>query len=148
MICYADTKNCRISYAAVLLYPVISELIFLRELLFAVLASVNFLFLIGKEEDVGKLLLDGSDASGVPALDDILYFLGKLETSFLYYLTGLDDIYGDVVIDKSENVEIESIDITFNLQDIFLSHYLGTGILDYRNRAIHLVEPEMLVNAH
>ena len=95
-----------------------------------------------------ELLLDRGDASGIVALYDIPYFPGKLEASLFDYLTGFDDIYGDVMVNECKNIKIESIDIAFNLQDILLSHYLGTCILDYRNRAVHLVEPEMLVDAH
>ena len=49
---------------------------------FAVFAAVDFLFFIGQEEDLVKLLLDGSDTARIPAGDDILDLLWKVQLLF------------------------------------------------------------------
>ena len=44
---------------------------------------------------------------------------------FLIYNRGiLNNIYGDVMINKTENVQIHKVDRAFNLHDIFLSHFI------------------------
>ena len=92
-----------------------------------------------------KLLLDGGDASGIVTFDNILYFSGKLKASLFDYLACLDHVDGDIVIDECKYIEIESINVTFHLQYILLSHNLGAGILDYSNGAVHFIESEMFV---
>ena len=71
---------------------------------FTILAAVDFLFLIGQEEDLVEFLLDGSDAAWVFAPDDILYLFWHVKLLFLYDLGILDDIDRDVVVNKSENI--------------------------------------------
>ena len=95
-----------------------------------------------------EFLFDGSDASGVSALDDILDFLGKFEASLFDDLACFDDVDGDVVIDESEDVEIEGIDIAFYFQDVFFAHDLGTGIFNNSYGAVHFVESKVLVDTH
>mgnify|MGYP004422978237 FL=1 len=64
---------------------------------------------------MGQSLLDGSDASGVAAFDDVLDLFGKYQFLLLYDLTVFDDVDGDVVVDECQNVKIQHIDITLNL---------------------------------
>ena len=61
---------------------------------------------IREEEDVGKLLLDGSDAAGILTFDYIYNFLGKSKGFFLYNLAALDYVNGYVVVDESKNVKV------------------------------------------
>ena len=49
----------------------------LSVLFFTVFAAVDFLFLIRKDEDMGKLLLDGGDASGILTPDHVFDLLRK-----------------------------------------------------------------------
>ena len=82
---------------------------------FAVFAAVDFLFFIGQEEDLVKLLLDGSDTARIPAGDDILDLLWKVQLLFLIDLVVLDDVDCDIVIDEAEDVEIQRFDRAFHL---------------------------------
>ena len=71
-------------------------------LLFAVLAAINLVFFIRKEEDMGKSLLDGCDASGIVAAYNVFYFFGKCENSFFYDLAVLDNIDRNVMVNKRD----------------------------------------------
>ena len=82
--------------------------------LFTVLTAVDLLFLVGKYEDMGKLLLYGSDAAGIPALDDVLDLAGQDQLLFVHDLTVLDHNDGDIVIDESQHIQIQGVDITFH----------------------------------
>ena len=115
--------------------------IFLRSI-----CSVDFLFFIGQEEDLVKLLLDGSDTARIPAGDDILDLLWKMQLLFLIDLVVLDDVDCDIVIDEAEYVEIQRFDRAFHLQDILLAHFAALCILDNRNCAVKLVELQIVVD--
>ena len=69
--------------------------------LFTVFAAVNFLLLVRQYEDVGKFLLNGGNTSGVSAFDDIFNLLGEDKLFLFHDFTVFDNIYGDVVVDKS-----------------------------------------------
>ena len=77
-----------------------------------------------------QALLDGSDTPGVLAADHIGDLFGKMETFFLYDLTVLDNIYRDIVIDKTKDIQIHKINGTFNLHNILPSHFTAPGVLD------------------
>ena len=113
---------------------------------FAVFAAVDFLFFIGQEKDLVKLLLDGSDTARIPAGDDILDLLWKMQLLFLIDLVVLDDVDCDIVIDEAEDVEIQRFDRAFHLQDILLAHLAALCILDNRNCAVKLVELQVVVD--
>ena len=51
---------------------------------FTVLAAVNDFFRICQEEYMIQLLLNGSDASGVAAFDDVFDLFGKYQYLLLY----------------------------------------------------------------
>ena len=68
---------------------------------------------------MGQSLLDGSDASGVAAFDDVLDLFGKYQFFLLYDLTVFDDVDGDVVVDECQYIQIQHIDITFYFQRDF-----------------------------
>ena len=113
---------------------------------FAVFTAVNFFFFIGQEDDLVKLLLDGSDTARIPAGDDILDLLWKMQLLFLIDLVVLDDVDCDIVIDEAEDVEIQRFDRAFHLQDILLAHFAALCILDNRNCAVKLVELQVVVD--
>ena len=113
---------------------------------FTILAAVDFLFLIGQEEDLVKLLLDGSDTARIPAGDDILDLLWKMQLLFLIDLVVLDDVDCDIVIDEAEDVEIQRFDRAFHLQDILLAHFAALRVFDDGNRAVKLVELQVVVD--
>lgn len=56
---------------------------------------------------MGQSLLDGSDASGVAAFDDIFDLFGKYQFFLLYDLTVFDDVDGDVVVDECQDIQIQ-----------------------------------------
>ena len=85
---------------------------------------------------MGQSLLDGSDTSGVAAFDDVFDLFGKYQFFLLYDLTIFDDVYGDVVVDEGQNIQIQHIDITFYFQNVLLAHFSATGVFDDSNGAI------------
>ena len=90
---------------------------------FAVFAAVDFLFFIGQEEDLVKLLLDGSDTARIPAGDDILDLLWKMQLLFLIDLVVLDDVDCDIVIIPAliwSNTKPSWIPLIFNMYLSFL----------------------------
>ena len=113
---------------------------------FTILAAVDLLFLIGQEEDLVEFLLDGSNAARIPAGDDILDLLWKMQLLFLIDLVVLDDVDCDIVIDEAEDVEIQRFDWAFHLQDILLAHLAALRIFDDGNRAVKLVELQIVVD--
>ena len=97
---------------------------------------------------MGQSLLDGSDASGVAAFDDVFDLFGKYQYLLLYDLTIFDDIDGDVMVDKAENVEVEHVDIAFYLQNVLFAHLIAAGVLDDRNGTVKLVQLQIMINSH
>ena len=116
--------------------------------LFAVFAAVYFLFLIRKHENVWKPLLDGSDAAGILAVDDVFDFLWKRHYLFGDDFAVFDDVHGDIVVDDCQNVKVKGIDVAFHLQDILLAHLVASGIFDDGDRAVQLVQLQMMVDGH
>ena len=58
---------------------------------------------------MGQSLLDGSDASGVAAFDDVFDLFGKYQFFFLYNLTVFDDVDGDVVVNIAEDIDVDGV---------------------------------------
>ena len=114
--------------------------------LFAVFAAVDLLFFIGKDENVGKTLLDRGDAAGILALDDVPDLSGEHQFLFVHDLAVLDDIDGDVVVEKGEDVQIQRIDITFYLENVFFAHLVAAGIFDDSHGAVELVELQVMID--
>ena len=105
-------------------------------LLFAVFAAIDLIFLIRKHEDVIQLLFDGSDASRVLASYHIDNLLWKMETFLVNDQGILDNVDGDVMINESEDVQVNEVYRAFNLHDILLAHLVALGILDDRDTAV------------
>lgn len=119
-----------------------------RILLIAIFAAIDLFFLIGQIEDLWKLLLDGGDASWVVAADNILDLSGKYKRALFDDLAGLDYIDGDVVIDKGKDVQVQCVDVTFYLEDIFFAHGLTLGILDDGHCGVQLIKTKVSVYLH
>ena len=85
---------------------------------------------------MGQSLLDGSDASGVAAFDDVLDLFGKYQFFLLYDLTVFDDVDGDVVVDECQYIQIQHIDITFYFQNVLFAHFSAAGVFDDSNGAV------------
>ena len=68
---------------------------------------------------------------------------------FLFHnLVIFDDIDGDMVVDVAENVQIEGIDGTFHLNNIFFPHFIAAGVFDDCHGAVQTVEFQVVVDAH
>lgn len=115
-------------------------------LFFAIFAAVYFPLSIGQYEYMVKLLLDGCDTPGVSAFDHIGDLLWHLQIQLFHNDAVLDDIDCDVMVDKTEDVKIQHVNITFHLQDILFPHYLAAGVLDDRHGAVQLVQLQVAVN--
>ena len=66
--------------------------------LVTVLAAVKFLLFIGQIEDMVESLLDGCDAAGIFAVDDVDQLFGKLQLFLFHDLSVTDDVDCDRVI--------------------------------------------------
>ncbi len=62
---------------------------------------------------MGKLLLDGGDAAGIFAADNIFYHLREHQIFFVYNFSILDNVDGNVVVDKGKHVKVKLIDVAF-----------------------------------
>ena len=85
---------------------------------------------------MGQSLLDGSDASGVAAFDDVFDLFGKYQFFFLYNFAIFDDIDGDVVIDECQDIQIQHIDVTFYFQNVLFAHFSAASVFDDSNGAV------------
>ena len=70
-------------------------------LLFAVLAAVYLVLLVCQGENMLKPLLNGSDTSWIPAVDDVSDLGRKVKIFLFYDLSVLDDIDGYIVVNKA-----------------------------------------------
>ena len=109
-------------------------------LFFAVAAAVHFIFFIGEEEYMIDLLLDGSDAARIFAVNDIDELARKRQLFLFHDDSVLNDIDGDIVIDIADDIQFEVIDWAFDLNDVLAAHLAASGIFDDRHAAVHLIE--------
>ena len=58
----------------------------------------------------------------------------------------LNDVYGDIVIDKTEDIKIQVVDVAFNFQDIFFAHFVAFCIFDDSNTAVKLVQFQIVID--
>ena len=103
---------------------------------FTVFAAVNFFFLVCQNKDVGQSLLNGGNATGISAVDDIGNGLGKNQFLFVHDFTVLDDVYGDVVVNECQDVQVKLVDVTFHFKNILFPHFVTAGIFDNGNGAV------------
>ena len=115
---------------------------------FAVFAAVDFLFFIGQEEDLVKLLLDGSDTARIPAGDDILDLLWKMQFLFLIDLVVLDDVDCDIVIDESQCIQVNFINRALDLDNVLFAHLVALCIFDNGNGTVKFVESQVFIDFH
>ena len=72
--------------------------------LLTIFTSVNLILLICQNKHLIQSLLDGSDTAGIFTSDHVYNLLRKTKVFFLNDLLILNNIYGDVMINKTENV--------------------------------------------
>ena len=93
-------------------------------------------------------LLNGGDAAGIGALDDIFDFPGERNSLFLDKIAALDNIDGDIGVDEGNDIQIDRVRICLDLEDIFLAHSIAAGVFDDGNSAVQLVEFQIMVDQH
>ena len=116
--------------------------------LLTILTSVNFLLRVSEDEYVIQALLDGSDAAWVLAFDDVCDLFWKFQDPFLNDLLVFDDVDGDVVIDETEDVQVEVLDRAFYFDDVLDAHLVALCIFDDGNGAVKFVEFQVMINGH
>ena len=95
-----------------------------------------------------QTLLDRSDAARILTFDYIYDLLRKLQLFLGNDLFIFDDIYSDVVINKTKNIQIQILDRAFYFDDIFLAHFLAAGILDNCNSTIQFIQFQVMIDGH
>ena len=86
--------------------------------LFTVLTAIFFLLRIGQNEYMIQFLLDGSDAPWIFTADYIGDLLRKCQRFLIYNLLIFNDIDGDVVINKAQNIQVNLFQRTFDFDDV------------------------------
>lgn len=117
-------------------------------LFFTVFTAVYLILLISEDKYLVKPLLNGCDASRVPALDHVPYLFGKSERFFGDDLAVLDDVHSDIVVDEAEDIQVHKIYGTFDLHDIFLPHFTAFCIFYDSDTAVQFVKVKILIDFH
>ena len=117
-------------------------------LFFTIHTPVDFMFLIGKHEHMGQLLLDGGDAAGIFAADDVGDFLRQAQRLFLRNLSVPNNIDSDFMFDKAQHIQIDRVQAPFYFNNILAPHFRAAGILDNRHLTVQMAQSQMLVDVH
>ena len=115
---------------------------------FTVPAAVDLVFFIRKEEYMIDLLLNGCNAAGILAVNNIDELARKRQLFLFYDAPVLDDINGDIVINIADDVELEVIDRAFYLDDVLAAHFAASRVFDDRDAAVHFVKLQVSVKIH
>ena len=97
---------------------------------------------------MGQSLLDGSDAALVLAFDDVCDLFWKFQDPFLNDLLVFDDVDGDVVIDETEDVQVEVLDRAFYFDDVLDAHLVALCIFDDGNGAVKFIKLQIMIDSH
>ena len=120
----------------------------LTVLLITISAAIYLMILIIEIENMRQLLLDGGDAAGIFAVDDVCDFLWHFHPFFLYDMAVLDDIDRDVVIDVSQDIQIYQVKAAVDLDYIFFAHLAALGILNDCSLALKLFQSQFIIDIH
>ena len=77
-----------------------------------------------------QLVFDGSDTAWILAFDHIFDLFRKRQRLFVDDFFIFNDIDRNVVIDESEDIQVDDVDRTFDCDDVLLSHLGALGVLD------------------
>ena len=113
----------------------------------AVQAAVGARALFGQCEDLRQLLLNGGDAAGILAADDVGDALGQLELALFDALAVLDDVDGDAGIDIADDVPVK-VEHLIDLDDVLAAELAARNVFEQRDRAVELVKAEDVVELH
>ena len=116
--------------------------------LFTVLAAIDLFFLVCQEEDLIQSLLDGCDTAGILATDHVGDLFRKGERFLFYDLAVTDDVDGDAVVDKAQNIQIQHFWRTLHFNDILFAHLIAAGILDDGYAAVQLIQLQITIDLH
>ena len=113
----------------------------------AVQAAVGARALFGQCEDLRQLLLNGGDAAGILAADDVGDALGQLELALFGALAVLDDVDGDAGVDKADDIPVK-VEHLVDLDDVLAAEFAARNVLEQRDGAVELVKAEDVVELH
>ena len=88
--------------------------------LLTIFTSVNLILLICQNKHLIQSLLNGSDAAGILTSDYVYNLLRKTKVFFLNDLLILNNIYGDIVINETKDIQIQIFNRALNLDDVLL----------------------------
>ena len=74
-------------------------------LLLAIFTPVHLVLFISQDENMIQPLLDRSDAAGIFTADDIFDLTRKFQRFFWNDLSIFYDVYSDIMIDETENIQ-------------------------------------------
>ena len=107
---------------------------------FAVFTTVHFFFRIGQDENMWQSLFDGSDAARVFTLYDVFDFLWQGKLSFFHNSSVFDNVHCDGVINKTQNIQVQCINVTFHFQYIFSALFAAACVFDDCHGAVQFVK--------
>ena len=113
----------------------------------AVQAAVGARALFGQCEDLRQLLLNGGDAAGILAADDVGDALGQLELALFDALAVLDDVDGDAGVDIADDIPVK-VEHLIDLDDVLAAEFSARNFLEQRDGAVELVKTEDVVELH
>ena len=113
----------------------------------AVQAAVGARALFGQCEDLRQLLLNGGDAAGILAADDVGDALGQLELALFDALAVLDDVDGDAGVDIADDIPVK-VEHLVDLDDVLAAEFAARNVLEQRDGAVELVKAEDVVKLH
>ena len=113
----------------------------------AVQAAVGARALFGQCEDLRQLLLNGGDAAGILAADDVGDALGQLELALFDALAVLDDVDGDAGVDIADDIPVK-VEHLVDLDDVLAAELAARNVFEQRDGAVELVKAEDVVELH
>ena len=113
---------------------------------FTVFAAVHFSVDIGQIENMGEFLLDGGNASGVVAFDDIFNLLRQCQFFFLHDFSVFNYIDSDIVVNECKHIQVKHVDIAFYFQNVLFFHFIASGIFDDSHGAVQFIQLQMFIN--
>ena len=93
-------------------------------------------------------LLDRGNAAGIVAFDHVFDQSGDRKAFLFDQFPALDDVHSDIRVDESDDVQIDGVGIGLDLEDVLLAHGIAAGIFDDRDRAVHFVQFQMMIDQH
>ena len=95
-----------------------------------------------------QTLLDGSDAARILTFNNVCDLFRKFQFSFFNDLFIFNDVDGDVVIDKAEDIQIKVFNRTLYFDDIFDTHFVALCIFDDGNGTVQFIQFQVMIDRH